>query len=98
VSDDQRPKLAWGLDARPSLITESDESLATHAPDLTMSYQEAQRIARLALLITAEALRAKGDLRVTPRFESLSQESRHASTVGAMRVVQALILLGYIEQ
>lgn len=87
------------MTARRSVIALSDEALAASAPDLVaFTMEDARRVARLALLITHEAQRRKHPLDPRgPRWEEFPPERRAAAAAGAFRVVQALMLLGWID-
>lgn len=75
------------------LLPENDAALSAHPPDVTMTMADASRIARLAMMIHRQHATAPG-----PRWEDLPAERQSAATMGVMRVVQAMILLGWVEQ
>jgi|HubBroStandDraft_6_1064221.scaffolds.fasta_scaffold628046_2 hypothetical protein len=75
-----------------------DAALAKRAPDLTITMDEAHRIARLAFLIAYEQRRNSGLVLTGQRsWDGMTSEQRKSSALGVLRVVQAMILLGYVE-
>jgi hypothetical protein len=88
------------MDPKRSVIEVSDEALAASAPtDVPFGMDDARRVARLAFLISADDHRKKHPLEVgAPRWEELPPDRQAAAAAGAFRVVQALMLLGWIEQ
>jgi hypothetical protein len=84
---------------KPSVIALSDEALAASPPELvTFTMDDARRIARLAFLITCEAQRRAHPLAPRgPRWEELPPERQAASAAGVVRVLQALMLLGWVD-
>lgn len=83
-----------------TLIDPEIEALAQHAPDVDLPIDAANRIAALALRITHIAQERSGiptdPIHRRPFSERTSQE-RAANRMGVIRVVQALILLGWLE-
>lgn len=82
--------------ATPDMLR--DEQLAKlPLPTLDNSFrpEDMQRIARLAMLITNEQL-VKNALRPGPRWEAMSDAQREMSARGVLRIVQAMVLLGWI--
>jgi hypothetical protein len=84
---------------------ESVESLAAQIPpEITLSPEEQDRIAHLALALTQEAKRRRDALRIdvddrgmVPYRERDAQQ-RANMRAGVIRVVQALQMLGYLER
>jgi hypothetical protein len=85
-----------------------DELLAENPPpDDCINYEQAQRVARLALLITQRRLAAtllspsstnvRAPQAAMATWESRSPEERARMTASVIRVLQAMILLGLIE-
>jgi hypothetical protein len=85
-----------------------DELLAENPPpDDCISYDLAQRVARLALLITQRRLAAtmlspsatniRAPQNAMAPWEARSPEERARMTASVIRVLQAMILLGLVE-
>jgi hypothetical protein len=83
--------LALSKDEDAALAKQKPPALANLPPEATA------RIAKLAYLITLEenARRDAGVLQ--PSWHELSDAQRDASCRGVLRVVQAMVLLGWIE-
>jgi hypothetical protein len=83
-----------------TIIDPTLEHLARRAPDLDLGVADLDRIAALALRITHLAQERAGipteAIHLRPYDERTSQE-RAAMRAGAHRVIQAMILLGWIE-
>lgn len=76
----------------------NDKRLA-ESPPAEIDYQVAVRIARFALLITQASLRRRGTVlpaNALRPWEELPDRQRQAMTAGAIRIVQAMQLLGLI--
>jgi hypothetical protein len=76
------------------------EILARNAPNVGIGLEEADRIAALALLIAQERARAAGVV-MTPAlavpYAERTPDWRAANRATVVHVVQALVLLGWIE-
>jgi len=76
------------------------EALAKHPPDVGMGIEQADRIAALALLIAQERARAAGVV-MSPAlavpYAERTADWRAANRATVVHIVQALVLLGWIE-
>jgi hypothetical protein len=76
------------------------ETLARLAPDVAVGDEAADSIAALALLISLEQARV-ASMVVPPRFarsySALDEHERAGMRANVRRIIQALVLLGWIE-
>jgi hypothetical protein len=79
-------------------LTVSDDLLASSVESVPFTREELTRIARLALAITRLLQRRAGLVLHLPTWEEKTPEQQAAMRLGAERVIQALLLLGYITE
>jgi hypothetical protein len=82
---------------RGPVLEVSDELLAQEPPEVHLSRDELNRVARLALLVAIAMNRRERLLGPEVRWEDKTPEAQGAARLGVLRVIQALALLGYLE-
>jgi hypothetical protein len=76
------------------------EALCANLPSVELSPEAADEIAALARIITQVRARKVGiiqDERHSRPYESIPPDEREAMRFAVIRVIQALVLLGYLE-
>lgn len=78
-------------------LTESDQELARKAPKLDIGNDSLDDIARLALLIS-QVDGCEGLITRAPAYHELPERTRANQRATVLRIVQAMVLLGWIEK
>jgi len=74
------------------------ERLSKQAPpEITLTREEKDRVAHLALALTQEGNRRGGSLAEQVPYPERTEEQRAAARMGVTRVLQALHMLGYLD-
>jgi hypothetical protein len=66
-------------------------------PEVTLTREERDRIAHLAMAITQESNRRGGSLIDQVPYPERTEEQRAASRLAVTRIVQAMHMLGYLD-
>jgi hypothetical protein len=80
------------------LIPETSvEQLARETPpEVSLTPGERMRIAHLAYALSQESNRRAGSLETLTPFDAMPAEKKQAASLGVLRVIQAMHLLGYV--
>jgi hypothetical protein len=66
-------------------------------PQITLTREERDRIAHLAVLIAQAENRRGGDLTIQVPYEERTDEQKAAARLSVIRILQAMMMLGYLE-